>query len=358
MAKLRFMTFGLIAMATVFAGTAVARSSDWSAVERLLGTHYPHDGPGAYAIAANGDRVIFSKGYGQANLEQHTAFTPDSVVRIASLTKQFTSVAVLLLVQDGKLTLDEALGQAWPQCPRQWCAITIRQLLSHTSGITDDLAPLYPQMKTDMTVDQLLAVYAGLPVLSPPGTTWRYSNVNFWILGKVIELESGTSYADFVRRRVLVPAMTRTRYGSHDAIIEGKAAGYERNSDRTWDNARYFSETLGYSAGGFLSTPADMATWYAALSRGAILSHDAIQTALTAVNTSDGKSTGYGLGWYVSDKSGEHVAYHGGSTFGFEASVYWVPSRSIFVGVFKNRSGDDGEPQDEARALLGVAMSR
>jgi len=358
MAKLRFMTFGLIAMAAVFAGTAAASSSDWSAVDRLLGAHYPHDGPGAYAIAAIGDRVIFSKGYGQANLELHTAFTPDSVLRIASLTKQFTSVAVLLLVQDGKLTLDEALGQAWPQCPRQWCAITIRQLLSHTSGITDDLAPLYPQIKTDLTVDQLLAVYAGLPVLSPPGAKWLYSNVNFWILGKVVEIESGASYADFVRHRVLVPAMTHTRYGSLEAIIVGRAAGYERDADGSWENARYFSATLGYSAGGFLSTPADMAIWYAALSRGAILSRDSIRTALTAVDTSDGKSTGYGLGWYVSDIGGEHVAYHGGSTFGFEASVYWVPSRSIFAGVFKNRSGDDGEPQAEARALLGVAMSR
>src|SRR4029077_18282626 len=119
--------------------------------------------------AVAGDTIEFAKGYGEANTELHTAFSLDSVVRIASLTKQFTAVAILKLVKDGKLRLDEPLREAWPACPVIWSDITIRQLLSHTSGITDDLTPLYAQIKTDFEVDQLVNVYAGRPLLSPPG---------------------------------------------------------------------------------------------------------------------------------------------------------------------------------------------
>lgn len=319
---------------------------------------HPANGPGAFAVAAVDGKITYAKGYGEANAELHAAFTLDSVVRIASLTKQFTAVAILRLVQDSKLQLNEPLHDAWTDCPVLWCGITIRQLLSHTSGITDDLTALYPQMKTDLTVDQLLSVYANIPLLSPQGAVWRYSNVNYWILGKVIEIESDQSYASFVAQRVLVPGMTRTRYGSHDALIENRAAGYELSADGGWVNARYFSATLGYSAGGFVSTPRDMVRWYAALARGEIISPDMITIALTRTQTNDGGFTDYGLGWYVSDIGGEQVAHHGGSTFGFQSYVCWVPSRAIFTAVFENRSDNIGEPSGAAIALLRMMSSR
>jgi CubicO group peptidase (beta-lactamase class C family) len=350
--NIRIAAFGLLVTIAVV-GNAGARGPDAS-----LRAAYPANGPGAFAVAAVGGTIAFAKGYGKANIELHAPFTLDSVVRIASLTKQFTAVAILKLVQDGKLTLDEPLRDAWVDCPGLWCGITIRQLLSHTSGITGDLTPLYPQMKTDLSMDQLLSVYANIPLLSPQGAVWRYSNVNYWILGKVIEIESGRSYANFVAQRVLVPGMTRTRYGSHDALIENRAAGYELGSDGVWVNARYFSATLGYSAGGFVSTPRDMVRWYAALARGDIISRDMLAIALTPSKTNDGKPTGYGLGWYVSDIGGEHVAHHGGSTFGFQCYVYWMPSRAIFTGVFENRSDRIGEPSGAAIALLRMVSSR
>jgi CubicO group peptidase (beta-lactamase class C family) len=338
--------------------TAAANAGDFQAVDARLRASYPPEGPGAYAIVAAGDRVVFSQGYGQANVELHVPLQADSVFRIASLTKQFTSVAILLLVEEHKLTLDEPLHEAWVQCPGPWREITVRQLLSHTSGMTGDLAPLLAQLKTDLTIDQLLAIYADRPLLAKPGAAWLYSNVNYWILGKLIEIASGARYADFVTRGVLVPRMTRTRYGSHDDLIEGRAAGYEAGPDGHLRNARYFSATLGFSAGGFLSTPGDMTVWYAALGRGDIISRDSIALALTPARTSDGKSTGYGLGWYVEDLDGTPVAHHGGSTFGFESYVFWAPSRGIFSGVFKNRSDSEREPVEDARALFVAAAGR
>jgi len=349
----------LLVFAFVAFGLASAKAADtWDPLIQKFQSEYPNDGPGAYMIATIGDRIVFSKAFGKGDLEQDRPLTVDSVVRIASLTKQFTSVAVLRLIEDGKLKLDDPLDQVLGGCPAAWRAITIRQLLKQTSGLTDDLSPLYARLTTDMTPDQLLGVYAGLPLLSLPGANWRYSNLNYWILGKVIETIAKQPYADFVMQHVIVPGMTRTRYGSHDAIIPGRAPGYESDSKGGWVNARYFSATLGYAAGGFVSTPADMAVWYAALARGKIIAPDTLALALIEGRTNDGKPAGYGLGWYLSSKEGVRIVHHGGSTFGFQSSVYWIPSREIFVGVFKNASDERGEPDGDAQALLNRLESQ
>jgi len=248
-------------------GSATPTGDVWASVDQRLAAEYPANGPGAYAIVARGDKVLFSRGYGLANVELNVPLTSDSVIRIASLTKQFTAVAILKLAEQGKLGLDDPLDRLLPDCPAAWRAIRIRQLLNQTSGLTDTFKPILDNITVDMTPDQLLALYSRFPLDWAPGTRWRYANLNYWILGKVIETVSGQPYAAFVQRNVLMPTMTRTRYGSHDDIILGRAQGYEAAPGGGWSNARYFSATLGYSAGGFLSTPVDMAAWYAALAR-------------------------------------------------------------------------------------------
>lgn len=329
---------------------------NWQSLVKTLQAEYPASGPGAFVIATRQGRILFEQGFGQADLEHHVPIGADSVVRIASLTKQFTAVAVLRLVQDKKLHVTDRLGSVLVNCPAQWKAITIEQLLNQTSGLTDDLSPLYQRLTTDMTVNQLLALYSDLPLVSEPGAKWQYSNLNYWILGKVIEAVSGEPYANFVTRHVLLPGMTRTRYGSRDAIIPGRVLGYEATTAGAWINARYFSPTLGYAAGGFLSTPSDMALWYGALLKGEIIAPNTLALALTETKTGDGKATGYGFGWYISALNGVPVAHHGGSTFGFQSSIYWVPSRAIFIGVFKNSSDERGEPDDDAKLLLNLLM--
>jgi CubicO group peptidase (beta-lactamase class C family) len=335
--------------------SAPASADPWKAIEQRLAAEYPKGGPGAYAIVAKGGDVLYSHGFGLADIEQNVPWSADSVVRIASLTKQFTAAAVLQLVESGKLGLEDTLAERLPDCPAAWRAITVRELLAQTSGLTDDLSPLLEHIAEDLAPNRILGVYADRPLDFAPGTRWRYSNLNYWILGRLIEIASGESYAGFVARHVLAPGMTRTRYGSNGAVIAGRAHGYEAEPGGAWSNARYFSATLGYAAGGFLSTPHDMAVWYAALSRGAILSPKMLALALTENHTSDGKPTGYGLGWYVS-RDGR--AHHGGSTFGFQSSIIWDPARGLFAGVFKNESDERGEPEEDARIALDAAGSR
>lgn len=342
----------------VLALASPVAADPWKTVEERFAAEYPANGPGAYVIVARGGQVLYSRGFGLADIEQNAAWSEDSVVRIASLTKQFTAVAVLKLAQDGKLGLDDRLQERFPSCPRAWGPITIRQLLGQTSGLTDDLSPLLERIATDLTPDQILALYAGRPLDFAPGAKWRYSNLNYWILGRVVERVSGETYADFVTKRVLAPGMTHTRYGSNTAIVRRRARGYEAEPGGRWSNARYFSATLGYAAGGFLSTPHDMAVWYAALSRGEVLAPALLKIALTENTTNDGNSTGYGFGWYVSKRDARGLARHGGSTFGFQSSVIWEPSKGLFAGVFKNTSDERGEPEDDARAAFDAASGR
>ena len=332
------------------AAPVAARDVQTRSITHGFSEAFPSTGPGAYAVAAVRDRIVLSRGFGLADLEAPRPLTVDSVVRIASLTKQFTAVATLKLIERGQLTLDGRLERLLPDCPPAWRPITLRQLLSQTSGVSDDLDPLLKHIDDDLTPDQILAVYRDRPLDFEPGTRWRYSNLNYWIIGKLIEVASGGPYAAFVEREVLIPRMTRTRYGDNAAIIAGRAHGYEADGKGGWENARYFSAKLGYAAGGFLSTPRDMATWYGALPD--ILSPSALALAFTEQTTSDGKPTGYGLGWRLSTLDGVRVAHHGGSTFGFTSYVYYDPARRRFAGVFRNASDDRGEPQAEARQVM------
>lgn len=306
--------------------------------------------PGGVEVTARG-RAVHIRANGYADLEQGQIMRRDAVLRIASLTKQFTAVAVLGLVEDGRLSLDDRLVQRLPDCPVAWQQITIRQLLSHTSGLSGSLAPLIAHIHDDLTPRQLIDLYANLPVATP-GERWAYANLNYWILGLVIEASAGEPYAAYVWRRALEPAhLIDTRIGDARDIIPRRIHGYERTDAGTYENARHFSSTLGYAAGGYVSSARDMARWYDALTQGRIISRETLELALAPVRLNDGAPAPYGLGWYLSTIDGHLLAHHGGSTFGFRSYVYWRPDTGAFAGIFLNSSGDD-EPQAEALALF------
>lgn len=307
--------------------------------------------PGGVEISAGPKRPVQVKAYGYADLEQSVRMRPDAVFRIASLTKQFTAVAILRLVEDGRLSLDDKLTQRLPDCPSSWRDITLRQLLSQTSGLSGDLAPLLAHIHDDLAPRELVDLYTNLPVRAAPGESWAYANLNYWILGLVIEAAAGEPYNSFVDRRVLAPAhLAHTRIGDSAAIIARRVRGYEPVEGGGFVNARYFSSTLGYAAGGYVSSAQDIVRWYDALARGRIISPATLAAALTPTPLNNGETAPYGLGWYVATIDGHPVAHHGGSTFGFRSYVYWRPGTGAVAAVFLNSSGD--EPEAEARALL------
>ncbi len=301
--------------------------------------------PGEIILEQCGDKLKRVKATGFANIELSVDMTPHNVVRIASLTKQFTATAILTLMEDGRLSLDDLLSQYIEDTPPYWRAITIRQLLSHTSGLTADMTPVFRRLHDEFTPEELVRLFETLPLASSPGSKWRYSNLNYWILGLIIKAASGKPFSVYVNERVLQPArLGETRYGDQRDIILGRSAGYEIDSEGNNMNARLFSTSIGYAAGGFVSTPLEIVRWYEALSNGEILAVETINLALTPVKTNDGISTDYGLGWYITRADQSAVAHHGGSTIGFTSYIYWTPEPFAFVGIFRNWSDAEGEP--------------
>ena len=326
--------------------------------------------PGGVEIVLIDGETRRLNAFGYADIEHQVAMSPDGVFRIASMTKQFTAVAVLALVEDGLLTLDDRLATRLPECPPAWGEITLRQLLSHTSGLSGDFAPLLADtesgsaashpvahLRDDFTPRQLVEHYVDLPLQSAPGERWVYANLNYWILGLVIEVVTGDPYADFVQRRVLATAeLSNTVIGEWEPIIPDRVSGYERNASDELRNARYFSSSIGYAAGGYLSSAEDLARWYTALSHGEILSPVMVDLALTPVRLNNGEAVPFGLGWHVATIGKRRAGHHGGSSIGFRSYVYWIPETSAVAITLLNNSGGD-EPNMRTRALIESSIS-
>ena len=353
-----FHTISMIALLLVFADSGMTDEQRCSSDANPPASDATHV-PGEILIAAKGEEILCVQETGLANLEQPTALTRHHALRIASLTKQFTAVGILKLVETGQLSLDKSLTEILPDIPQQWRNITVRQLLSHTSGLTGNMTPVFSHIADDLAPNELVALFFDIPLAAQPGQVWQYSNLNYWILGLVIETISKRSYQDYIDDEVLNPAgLSKTRYGDNLAIISSRARGYEIDASGEITNARYFSSSIGYAAGGYVSSALDMVRWYAALGKGRIISSAILELALTPVKTNDGVSTGFGLGWYLDEINNQRVAYHGGSSIGFMSYVIWAPDQSIFSGVFRTWSDASGEPASVARIMFNRALSK
>ena len=229
--------------------------------------------PGVSLAVVRDGQLIKSRGYGLANLELNVRATEDTVYEIGSNTKQFTAAAVMMLVEEGKINLDDQLTKYFPEAPKSWSGITVRHLLSHTSGIQNHVAvPDWLNVfKTSITSettparDELLKMFFKLPLEFQPGETWSYDNTGYYLLGIIIEKASGKSYWEFLAERIFHPlGMTATRNTEPQPIVPNRASGYEWVNDH-FENRPILAPFIAFSAGSILSTVKDMAKWDAAL---------------------------------------------------------------------------------------------
>ena len=222
---------------------------------------------GAVLVAIDGKPVL-RRAVGEANREWHIANTVDTRFRIGSATKTFTAVAVLRLVDEGKIALDDPVAKYVPNLPQAWTGVTIRMLLSHTSGVPDYVsAPTFKDREARLvqTPQGLLALVRERPLVFAPGTGWRYSNTGFVLLGAVIEKVSGRSYADHLREEFFEPLdMADTGYETEDAVIARRASGYMRTRDG-WAAGPFIAPSSAYAAGALYSTVGDLLKWDQAL---------------------------------------------------------------------------------------------
>jgi CubicO group peptidase (beta-lactamase class C family) len=285
-----------------------------------------------------GGRIVKAQGYGLANVELGVPVTSATVFESASLGKQFTAAGILLLMQDGKLSLDDPITKYLPAAPDAWRGITIRHLLTHTSGI-----PEYEErdstlnLRLDYTEDELLRSFARYPLLFAPGEEWSYSNSGYVLLGIIIKAVSGQPWGEFLRKRIFEPlGMETTRVISYDDIVPNRAAGY-RLVDGRLKNREVVGPGWNTTADGSLQlTLLDLAKWDAALYGTALLSDSAKQLMWSPVRLNDGTFASYGFGWQLGDSPRQRAVEHAGSGWGFRTYMGRFLDDSLTVIVLAN----------------------
>jgi CubicO group peptidase (beta-lactamase class C family) len=296
---------------------------------------------------------VRAQGYGLANVEHQVATKPETVFQSGSVGKQFTSMAVLMLVESGKLSLDDPISRHFAGSPAKWKPITVRHLLTHTSGIKDWENGKYLDLRRDYTEDELVQIAMRLPLDFPAGTQWSYSNTGYVLLGILVHKVSGQFYGDLLQERVFRPlAMTSTRIISEADIVPNRAAGYVLDKGAL-KNQEWVSPSLNTTADGSLYfTVLDMAKWDAALYGSSLVKPETLKQAFTPVALANGSSHDYGFGWDIDEQRGHRLLEHGGSWQGFRSAIARYVDDSLGVFVLTNLA--EAEPEAMAHAIAGI----
>lgn len=309
-------------------------------IGKILAETYAGDEPGAAVIVVDDGEVIYRGARGMANLELGVPLEPDMVLRLGSITKQFTAAAILLLQEAGKLSVADPITRYLPDYPVHGHTITIEHLLTHTSGIFNYTAiPGYMESKIrrDLTTDELIDEFKTQEMDFAPGERWSYSNSGYVLLGAIIEKVAGVSYAELVEKRIFDPlGMAHSHYGGPQ-LIPRRVAGYEHDGDG-YVNAPYLSMTQPHAAGALLSSVDDLARWDAALYGDGLLSAASKERMFAEYQRNDGEGVGYGYGFVIGSFRGSPSISHGGGIPGFRTYAIRLPAEKVYVAVLSNGS--------------------
>ncbi len=331
-----------------------------AAIDNLMNSQFKPQEPGGSVIVVKDGKVIFRKGYGLANVELGVAVEPDMIFRIGSITKQFTAAAILMLEEQGKLSVKDDLTKYFPDYPTQGKKITVEHLLNHTSGIKSytSLPEWLPQWRKDFKVDELIALFKDKPGDFAPGDSWNYNNSAYFLLGAIIEKASGQSYADFVEKNIFAPlGMNHSFYDNTERVIARRVAGYSKKGE-SFVNCAYLSMTQPYAAGSLISSVDDLALWDAALYTDKILKQETLKRAWAPAKLNDGRPTHYGYGWAINEYQGHRMISHGGGINGFITHARRLPDDKIFVSVLTNRDTGNPNPEDLSMKIAALVIGK
>lgn len=328
---LSFFTFALLVALT---GTAQADKVDDYVKAEMQRQHIS----GISIAVVKDGKVIKAEGYGVANAEHNIPAKPEAVYQIGSVSKQLIATGIMLLMQEGKISLDDKISQFLESTPDTWKEITVRHLLTHTSGIVRE-APGFDPLKIKPDADVIKTAYP-LPLRFTPGEKWEYCNVGYFALAEIIRKISGKPWGDYLHERVFMPLeMNATRTTTVTEIIPQRANGY------VWRNGK-FSNAETFIAlrpsGAFLSTVLDLAKWDAALYTDKILKPETLRQVWSPVKLNSGATHPYGFGWELSSVAGHKLVHHGGSLPGFRAQISRFMDDKLSVIVLTN--GDNADP--------------
>ena len=327
LARVVFVALSVLATsATVHADAADDYVARWLAMFKVPGV--------AIAVVKDG-QVVKMQGYGFANRETREPVTTGTVFKIGSVSKQFIATAVMRLVRDRRLQLDDHVRKYFDDLPVAWQLITIRQLLSHTAGLPRE-SPVFDGMKRVSDIEIIRGAYP-VPLLSRPGDQYAYSNLGYYVLSELIARVTGKPWADYVTDVVFRPAGLAPIFTTSAGGVRGRARGYSGN-----DNSDIAAEWIALRpSGAFMTTISQLAKWDAVLRTDRVLTAAERQLMTTGVVLNDGSTAPYGFGWHVERFNGQRYIWHGGGLPGFSSQFARFPDAGITVIALTN--GDDSD---------------
>jgi CubicO group peptidase (beta-lactamase class C family) len=350
------LTFGMTS--TLLKAAEISDDSASQKVDAYIAAEIHREKIPGLALAVMRDgKIIKAQGYGLSNVELSVPVKPETIFQTGSVGKQFTATIVMMLVEDGKVSLDDKISKYFPESPAAWKDITVRHLLTHTSGIPDygSETKKMIDLRVDYTEDELVRRFADFPLDFPPGSKWSYSNSGYVILGVLIHRISGKFYGDFLEERVFHPLhMDATHIISEENIVPNRSAGY-RLVNGVLKNQEWVAPKLNTTADGALYTNVlDMAKWDAALTQQTLLKKSSYEQMYTPVRLSDGKTYPYGFGWAIGTSNGHAVIGHSGSWQGFHMNFTRYPADKLGVVVFTNLDSEHSEPTKIAHQVAAI----
>ena len=325
-----------VGLSLLFSIPCLAQQGISASVDEFINTEMRRQRiPGLSIAVIKDGQVVLVKGYGLANVEHQVPVTPATIFQSGSIGKQFTATAVMLLVEEGKLSLDDRIGKYFSDAPQSWKSITVRHLLTHTSGMGD-----YPpdfDLRRDYTEDELLTTIKSVPLAYSTGENWDYSNLGYALSGILVRKVTGKFYGDYLAERVFKPlGMTTARVISESDIIPNRASGYQLVGGEL-KNQEWVSPSINTTADGSLYlTVLDMAKWDAALYAEKPLKQSSLAQMWTPVKLRDGRTRSYGFGWHTEVMHGRRIISHGGAWQGFKSFITRLPDEKLTIVFFAN----------------------
>lgn len=343
-----------IACSILFVSPCLAQNGVGARIDALVKAEMRQQKiPGMAVAVLREGRPVVMKGYGLANVEHNVPVTPATIFQSGSIGKQFTAAGIVSLADAGKLSLDDTLSRFFPDSPESWTRITIRQMLTHTSGMADYQESF--DMRRDYTEDELLAMVKATPLAFQPGDDWMYSNLAYVTLGILMNKVTGKYWGEVLEERIFAPiGMSSTTVISESEIVPNRAAGYRLVAGKL-ANHNWVAPSINTTADGALyTTVQDLAKWDAALYTDTPIKRTSRELIWTPARGNQGQAFHYGFGWHVETMRGHRTVHHGGAWQGFQTYILRFPDEKLTIIFLTNLA--QAHPTKLARGLTSVFL--
>lgn len=353
----RTLTALLLLLSIIFSSCSTTSSlSVEQSVDAVMKEYNSINVPGASVLVMKNDSIVFKKAYGYADVTDKRLVTTATNFRLASITKQFTAMSILLLAERGKLSLDDKLTTFFSDFPSYGKEITVRHLLNHTSGLVD-YESLIPDSQTVQVLDAdcLKLMYTVDSLYFPAGSKYQYSNTGYALLALTVEKVSGMRFADFLKKNIFdVVGMPMTvAYENGISTVANRAYGHSL-TDSGWIQTDQSVTSAVLGDGGIYSNVEEMARWISALWNYQLIPQKTQQQTWSDATLNDGTPIDYGIGWHIETYKGIRHPHHGGSTRGFRNHILVFPEQRLMVIILTNRN--EGEPIRLAHAIADLYL--